>query len=148
MAISEETLMKATYALTLLLVAGFFGCSPEEPKPMNPTDRFLLATEGARIYEESCIQCHLDGTDGPAAPALIGSPTLQNPTQLVLGTVRGREGRRMVNGVESLSIMPAFPDLTESELAAVLTYIQATFGEPDTAGISPEEVASILAENP
>jgi mono/diheme cytochrome c family protein len=80
----------------------------------------VAADTGQSLYNDNCSACHQKtglGVKG-AFPALAGDKLVKGPAPLLVTTVlNGRGG------------MPAFKsDLTDAQLAQVLTYIRAAWG--------------------
>lgn len=84
-------------------------------------------------FMDNCSACHQatgKGVKG-AFPPLAGSPLVQGDPKIVMTTVlNGRAG------------MPAFKDdLTDADLAAILTYVRGSWGNKASA-IKPSDVAA------
>ncbi len=84
-------------------------------------------------YADNCSACHQmtgKGVKG-AFPALAGSPLVTGNARVVTTTVlNGRAG------------MPAFKDdLSDAELAAILTYVRSSWGNKSGA-VRPSDVAT------
>ena len=109
--------------------------SPAIPAPESS----LLMNFGQTVYETHCASCH--ATDGrgmpPDYPPLAGNPSIQmqsavNPIRMVLngGFPPGTAGNPMPYG------MPPFAQtLSDDEVAAVVTYIRAAWGNRGVAGL-------------
>ena len=82
-------------------------------------------------FLDNCSACHQPTGKGVkgAFPALAGSPFVQGDPKIVMTTVlNGRAG------------MPAFKDdLTDTDLAAILTYVRTSWGNKASA-IKPTDV--------
>ena len=78
------------------------------------------APDGADLFAQNCAACHQPAGQGIAGafPALAGNTFVQGPAPIVASTVlKGRAG------------MPSFSsDLTDDQIAAVLTYVRASWG--------------------
>jgi cytochrome c6 len=89
---------------------------------------------GQAAFEQTCAACHQpDGKGVPDAfPALAGNSFVQGPAEVVAQTVLdGRNG------------MPSFrADLTDDQLAAILTYVRSAWGNSAPA-IPASLVASV-----
>jgi mono/diheme cytochrome c family protein len=101
-------------------------------KPVPRSENSLLMSFGQSVYTAQCAMCH--GADGrghpPHYPPLAENQSIQmvsavNPIRMVLngGYPPGTEGNRMPYG------MPPFAQsLSDDEVAAVVTYIRASWG--------------------
>jgi mono/diheme cytochrome c family protein len=97
----------------------------------------LLLNFGQTVYQTHCASCHaVDGRGMPPQyPPLAGNPSIQmqsavNPIRMVLngGFPPGTTGNPMPYG------MPPFAQsLSDDEVAAVVTYIRAAWGNRGTA---------------
>lgn len=80
---------------------------------------------GQAAFEQTCAACHqADGKGIPDAfPALAGNSFVQGPPEAAIQTVLdGRNG------------MPSFRnDLTDDQLAAILTYVRSAWGNAASA---------------
>ena len=82
--------------------------------------RAVAAETGQSLYNDNCAACHQRSGLGikGAFPALAGDKVVQSaPTTAAIVLLNGRGG------------MPAFKsDLTDAQLAAVLTYVRTSWG--------------------
>jgi mono/diheme cytochrome c family protein len=119
-----------TAALATLLALGMIAPAIAQQAPADPAQM----QAGAALYEQNCSGCHqIDGSGlPPDFPALAGNANLGD-VGLVVGNVH--------NGKEA---MPAFPDLTADELAALTTYIRNSWGNA-FGGTTADEVTTLLA---
>jgi len=113
--------------------------SPPGPESsgLSAPESSLLMSLGQTVYEARCAVCH--GSDGrgmpPDYPPLAGNPSIQmesavNPIRMVLngGFPPGTNGNPAPYG------MPPFAQrLSDDEIAAVVTYIRATWGNRGSA---------------
>jgi cytochrome c oxidase subunit 2 len=93
-----------------------------------------LSARGERVYASNCVACHQANGKGVAGafPALEGS-------KLVLGSVPENIAL-MLNGRQGTS-MASFKQLSDVELAAVITYTRNAWGnKPEVNLIQPAEV--------
>jgi len=93
---------------------------------------------GRRVYA-NCQACH--GIDGRGvagyAPALVAAPSLADDGRsAILKIVLG--GNRVA---EFNAVMPGFSRLSDTEVAAVMTYIRSAWGN----NAAPVEVATVAA---
>lgn len=97
----------------------------------KPTPLKASVDRGKKVYEISCIACHLpEGTGVPGInPPLVKTPyVLGDKTKLINIVLKGLEGPIKVNGEEYNNMMPAQAQLTDQEVADVLTYVRNSFG--------------------
>ena len=74
-------------------------------------------------------------------PPLAGSDwVLKNDERLVQILLHGIQGELVVNDMTYNGVMPAFPQLSNGDLAAVLTHIRQDWGNEGTA-ITPDQIA-------
>ena len=100
---------------TVLTAAVLFALAP----------RAMAAETGQSLYNDNCAACHQRtgvGIKG-AFPALTGGKLVTGPLPVLVATVlNGRGG------------MPAFKsDLTDAQMAMVLTYLRASWGNKASA---------------
>jgi len=101
------------------------------------------AALGEQIYGNKCAACHqLTGQGLPGVfPPLKGSTvvTSSDPTEHIHTVLRGLTGKT-IGGVTYATAMPPFADqLTDEEVAAVLSYERSSWGN-QAAAIKPEDV--------
>jgi mono/diheme cytochrome c family protein len=103
------------------------------------------AALGKQVYENKCAACHqLTGLGLPGVfPPLKDSAvvTAADPTEHIRTVLRGLSGKA-IGGVTYGSAMPAFADqLTDEELAAVLTHERTSWGH-QAKPVKPEDVVA------
>jgi mono/diheme cytochrome c family protein len=101
--------------------------------------------DGVKTYGEVCAACHqADGAGIPGAfPPLAASDWVaKEPRVLVRIVLGGLQGPISVNGTPYNSAMPGFAQLSDEEVAAVLTHVRTSFG--NSAG--PIDAAAVKAE--
>lgn len=101
---------------------------------------------GAKLYADNCLECHMAGGGGVPfmQPPLKGSARVVGDADVLIDFVlwgtAGREG--WVS--EYQNAMPAFSHLTDNELAALLGYVRASFGN-DASPIGAAEILTVRA---
>lgn len=113
-------------------------------KPAAPVDPMVL---GARTFN-NCTQCHQADAKGlPGTyPPLAGSDWVHGrPEVLVRILLHGAEGNLTVNGATYNGQMPSWARLSDEQLAAVLTYVRASFGNHESP-VDPGMVTAIRKE--
>jgi len=104
-----------------------------DEKTWSKTD---LMAKGQEIFESQCASCHQKNGQGmpPAFPSLVDSQTVKGPIEGLIHTVKfGRPG----------TAMSAFGNiLSDSDLAAVITYVRNKFGQQDDV-VQPSAIAAV-----
>jgi nitrite reductase (NO-forming) / hydroxylamine reductase len=109
---------------------------------------------GKAAYLANCAACHQpDGKGLPGAfPPLAGADWLKNnpPETVIASVLKGMSGEMVVNGVTYNNVMPAMSHLSDADVASILTYVYASWGNAGTE-VSAAQVAaqrSALAVSP
>lgn len=99
--------------------------------------------DGAAIFAGTCAACHQANGEGTTGlfPPLAGSEWVTgDPARLARLVLRGLNGPVSVKGTTYNGQMPAWQQLSDAELAALLTHIRGSWG--NTAGaVTAEDVA-------
>lgn len=126
----------------LLMTAGIM--APPEPAVVAQQDAAAAApgtmvdpalfAQGGRLYAINCAQCHQVAGVGtpPTFPALAGNDRLVD-LSLIVGNVHNGKGS-----------MPALPELSNEQVAALATYVRNAWGNA-FGGATTDEVASIVS---
>jgi len=107
-----------------------------------------LMEKGRAVYLANCAACHQPTGVGLAGafPPLADSDFLKGDRKKVMAAALfGLSGPITVNGVEYNGVMPSMGHLRDEDLAAVLSYVFASWGN-DGAAVSVAEVAALRAE--
>jgi mono/diheme cytochrome c family protein len=127
-----------TRAMSVYLKSLAEGAPPEPPVTSVPVaESSLLVRLGKSVYDAQCANCH--GAQGagqpPRYPALAGNQSIQmesavNPIRMVLngGFPPGTPSNPMPYGMA-----PFAQTLSDDEVAAVVTFIRAAWGNRGTA---------------
>jgi len=106
---------------------------------------------GKAVYQQTCFVCHQpDGRGvGNQIPPLAGSDfLLGDKSQVIRTVIQGRTGEVMVNGKKFNGLMiPLGSNLTDAQIANVLTYTRNTWGNAGSA-VTPEEVHAVRQGRP
>lgn len=92
-----------------------------------------LKSEGEKVYSASCAACHQVNGKGmpPAFPPLAGSKVVLAAAEQQIGVMlNGRPG----------TAMQSFSSLSNTELAAVITYTKNSFGNSSGALVQPADI--------
>ena len=106
----------------------------------------VAAGNGASVYSTNCASCH--GTNGQGTPTVFpplasNSTVTGDPKQLIHIVKYGVNTPITVGGKRYHGMMPAWsPQVSDSDLAAVLTYIRSSWGN-SAAPISAADVSSV-----
>jgi cytochrome c553 len=103
-------------------------------------------TRGAKLYEQHCVQCHGEQGQGVARayPALAGNRAVTLPSTVNLVQMVLRGGFAPVTGgnPKPFGMPPYQLTLSDSEVAAVLTHVRASWGNRAGA-VSELEVSQV-----
>lgn len=108
----------------------------------NPTmTRKALMEEGKKKYDILCSACHQqDGTGiPPLYPALKGS-------SVAVGHPISRHIDLILNGVPGTAMQPYRMQLTNEEIAAIVTYERNAWGNNTNDEVQPKDVAKVRRE--
>ena len=142
---------KYLYFLGFLLI----GCGPGagnkvynnlEDNEKIKFEKYLI--QGKAIYREGCINCHQGNGRGlrKLIPPLANSDYLiNNQVNVVCLIKNGAHASIMVNGIDYPATMPAHADLTNLEIAEVLTYINNSWGN-EIGFVEAKEVSDWLKQ--
>lgn len=100
---------------------------------------------GATVYAGTCAACHQANGEGSPGlfPPLAGSEFVTgNPERLTRIVLHGLSGPVTVKGATYTGQMPPWQQLSDAEVAAVLTYIRSSWGNT-APEIKADEVAGV-----
>jgi mono/diheme cytochrome c family protein len=100
---------------------------------------------GEEVFTKYCLTCHqADGSGVPNMhpPLTPGSWVGKEPAELIAIMMKGLTGKIEVNGEVYKNFMPSHAQLTDEEIANVLSYIRSSFGNNFTP-VTPEMVMKI-----
>lgn len=132
---------------SILLVLAIISCQNNtEKKKVEPASSEQLAKEiannlpaqtaeivhpGKAVYTKYCMVCHQAdglGVAGMHPPLGPGSWIGNDPKELIAMMMKGLSGKIEVNGEVYNGFMPSQAQLTNEEIADVLSYIRSSFG--------------------
>ena len=116
-----------------------------EAAPTTPQAARVKA--GEATYKAACVACHQPDGKGLAGafPPLAGSDyLLKDKARAIATVVHGRTGAITVNGKQFDSVMPPMSQLSDEEIANVLTYVSNSWGNKGWL-VSTTDVAAIRA---
>jgi mono/diheme cytochrome c family protein len=128
-------------------VVNWAGGGAQAAAPVDPK------VVGKRLYSQNCVVCHQATGQGVAGqfPPLAGSEWVKSDTKhgenhLVLIMLNGHQGPMSVMGGSYNNAMPQWKQLTDDQIAAILTYIRSDWGN-HASPIEPSFVAGIRSEH-
>lgn len=128
----------ALTALTITVV--FSSCQSEEE-----IKRQRYITEGILVYKNHCANCHQNKGEGLAAlyPPIAKSDFLADKNAVICLIRYGQQGPIVVNGKPYNRPMPPQPQLSDLEVAELVTYIYNKWGN-ETKLTGVKQVTPIL----
>ncbi|MEP6749868.1 MAG: c-type cytochrome [Bacteroidota bacterium] len=96
---------------------------------------------GKNIYTASCVTCHQpDGRGtGTMIPPLSNTSYVSGDKNKLINVVLKGIGKEKIDGKDYSNVMPPFPQLTDENIADVLTYVRKNFGN-NASAITGDEV--------
>ena len=126
------------------------GLMSQTKKPAAPAQGGVQASipRGKQVYLEQCLSCHQADAGGVQGmnPSLIKAKfVLGDKATLVKIVLNGLTGVE-IDGDSYNGVMAPHADLTDLQIADVLTYIRNNFGNKASA-VTPAQVKAIRAAN-
>lgn len=148
--------MMRVFVFVLLLLPCFLKAQTKKivtkpaAKTVTPSANSLKASvaRGQIVYTKICLTCHqVDGSGVPMMnPPLIRTKwTLGSKTVLIQQVLKGSTGKVEIDGDTFRNTMPPQPQLTDQQIADVLTYVRNNFGNKASA-VTPAEVKVVRAK--
>ena len=103
--------------------------------------------KGAAVYKQYCLTCHqADGGGVPRMnpPLIQTSYVTGDKSKLIKWVLQGSVEKVLIDGQKYSNNMPAQKNLTDQQIADVLTYIRGSFGNKSLS-ISSTDVKLIRA---
>ena len=145
----------------VLISVWFASCqNASENKKVAPVSPENLATEiskslpsasaekehpGKAVYAQYCLSCHQadgSGVPGMHPPLTPGSWVGNDSKELIAIMMKGLSGKIEVNGEVYKNFMPSHAQLTDEQLADVLSYVRSSFGN-NFDPVTPEMVKKV-----
>jgi len=106
------------------------------------------SVSGAAVYEDNCEMCHEVGGVGipQEAPPLVGNPHVDDTEYLARVIREGVSGPIEVAGEIYDEEMVDFSELSESEVAALIDYIQGGFAATTAVATAPSPPPETLGD--
>jgi mono/diheme cytochrome c family protein len=127
---------KIIFLTTVLLAA----CQTQADSPDTS------AARGEQVFTKHCATCHGASGEGiePWYPSLQRLAAMREPAEMVETVMTGRFQRGGEMNGHTIPIMPAWGQLTDADVAAIVNYIQQTWGDGST--ITIEDVVTTRAD--
>ncbi|GAB3786121.1 hypothetical protein GCM10028818_48980 [Spirosoma horti] len=126
----------------LFVIITILSCQTDEE-----IKRQRYITEGILVFKNNCANCHQDKGQGVASlyPPIAGSDYLVNKNKVICLIRYGQQDRIVVNGKAYNRPMPAQPQLSDLEVAELITYMYNEWGG-ETKLTNVKAVTPILNE--
>ena len=114
-------------------------------REIRPKTAFMADSLGQHVYEKHCLTCHQKNGSGVSAmyPPIENNPRVKGDKERLIKIIlEGQSGRIQVHGQYYNGVMPPFRNLSNKEIAAVLTYMRQDF-ENDTTAITVKKVKAV-----
>lgn len=132
----------------MVMVAGLFihlGSNSSKAGDVETNTEFMDNSPGKRVYQKHCLTCHQKNGTGVSSmyPPIVNNPrVIGDKERLIKIILKGQSGRIEVHGRYYNGVMPPFRNLSNKEVAAVLTYMRQNF-ENDTSAVTIKEVKAV-----
>lgn len=96
--------------------------------PSQPAGKEL---PGKAVYAQYCLSCHQadgSGVPGMHPPLTAGSWVGKDSNELIAIMMKGLSGQIEVNGEVYKNFMPSHAQLSDEQIADVLSYVRSSFG--------------------
>ncbi|MCC3159292.1 cytochrome c [Hymenobacter sp. 15J16-1T3B] len=148
--------MKRFFVLlaAVTLLHGAAVAQQKKPVAKKPAGKPATAMPAARlaagktVYTQNCLTCHMadgGGVEGMNPPLSKTTWVLGDKTRLVGVVLNGLQDQD-IDGEPYRNVMPAQNQLTDQQIADVLTYVRNSFGNKASA-VTPAEVKAARAAN-
>jgi mono/diheme cytochrome c family protein len=138
--------------LCVMLLLPLMAMSQTKRKPVARaaagTNPQQSVARGEVVYKTFCLACHQ--ADGSGVPGL-NPPLTQNDwvlgpkSRLIEQVLQGSQGKVEIDGETFHNNMPPMAQLTDQQIADVITYVRRSFGNKASAA-TPAEVKALRAK--
>jgi len=124
----------------IFAIPAFFGFSP---KPPQGSLKASIA-RGEKVYTSVCISCHQAGGTGVPRmnPPLKGTSIVKGDKKVMIGIILNGLKDTDIDGESYSNNMPAQRQLSDADIADVLTYVRNSFGNKASQVLPTEVVAA------
>jgi mono/diheme cytochrome c family protein len=138
---TKTTVKKTTTATTKKTT------TPAKAPAPNPVLEASV-TRGKTVYTTFCLPCHqADGSGVPTMnpPLIKTSWVLGSKNVLIEQVLKGSSGKVVIDGEKFNGVMPAQTQLTDEQIADVLTFVRNSFGNKASI-VTLAEVKAVRAK--
>ena len=117
--------------------------------PVAQTPIQASIARGKQVYLQVCLACHqvdAAGVSGMTPPLIKTTYVLGPKTPLIKIVLNGMTGAVTINGDDFHNVMAPHSDLTDQQIADVLTYVRNNFGNKASA-VTVAQVKAVRAAN-
>ena len=144
-------MMQKSQVLTLTCIL-FLLCVllMSQTKPVSSSQNKLAASieRGKKVYTERCLTCHQadgGGVQNMNPPLTKTKWVLGDKTQLIQIVLKGLSTGVEIDGDSYHNVMASHADLSDLQIADVLTYVRNSFGNKAKA-VTEDEVKTVRAK--
>ena len=137
-----------TTGISLVLATLLLSAAKGPVVPLQTPIQASMA-RGKVVYQQVCLACHQADAGGVQGmtPALIKTTyVLGAKAPLIKIVLNGMTGAITVNGDDYHNVMAPHSDLTDQQIADVLTYVRNSFGNKASA-VTVAQVKAVRAAN-
>ncbi len=110
----------------------------------------IQIAKGKQVFMQTCFVCHQvngEGIPNQIPPLAKSDYLMEDAERAVRIVLQGQSGEIVVNGKKYTGTMLPLNNLTDEEVANVLTYVRNSFGNAGDA-VKPEAVRRVRSETP
>ena len=118
---------------------------PEEPQQQQTEVNKYMNHPGRMVYNQVCLVCHQadgQGTPGMHPPLVKNEVVLGDNDKFISVILNGMSGQVKIAGEMYNNVMPPQPQLSDKQIADVITYVRLKYNGLDKP-VTPEEVAKL-----
>ncbi|MBS1579314.1 MAG: cytochrome c [Bacteroidetes bacterium] len=131
--------MKKIFIVTLLIITTFFFVLAQQPNSIQQS-----VMRGKIVYTKYCLSCHqADGGGVPKLnPPLTVEEYINDKNKMIQIVLKGMTDRIAIDDEEYSNNMAPHNDLTNQQIADVLTYVRNSFGN-NAGAVTVAEVQAV-----
>jgi mono/diheme cytochrome c family protein len=144
----KNSLFIFTTGASLVLATMLLSAAKSPVAPLQTPIQASI-TRGKQVYLQVCLACHQVDAGGVQGmtPTLVKTTYVLGPkTPLIKIVLNGMTGAVTINGDDFHNVMAPHSDLTDQQIADVLTYVRNNFGNKASA-VTAAQVKAVRAAN-